>query len=390
MKPPFFGCRFEAGGYSRCNSCSLNSIDFQKVSAGALKLHLPPLAGGSYLAFFEVSSLKSRHPISKNKNPQNKKLAANSPISVSSSPSNHRPVLLAELTELLKPFVDRSINYLDLTAGGGGHAAAVAKAISSVNMTLVDRDPAACLALRSRWPNPDVTIHNGWSADLLQTRPPLRGQVDFLLADLGWSLDQVLDSQRGFSFGRDGRLDMRYDQSLGQPLVERLDQVSQTELERYLREYGQEPKARMLATAIKQHQPQTTLELAELVVNVKGSSRQRRRIHPATRVFQALRMWVNDEIRQLEILLREAPDWLSPGGIAGVISFHSVEDRLVKQAWAELSQPGYDCRFHLLSTKPISPSPDEIAINPAARSAKLRLLVRNSDTKNKQNQKQKG
>lgn len=295
--------------------------------------------------------------------------------------SSHQPVLLAELTDLLKPLEGRSINYLDLTAGSGGHAAAVVRAIGSVNLTLVDRDPAACSALRSRWPDPGVDIHHEWSADFLRTRPPLRGQVDFLLADLGWSLDQVMDAQRGFSFSRDGRLDMRYDPSLGQPLAERLDQVSQTELERYLRDYGQEPKARALAAAIKQLRPQTTLELVRLIAAVKGNGRHRRRIHPATQVFQALRMWVNDEIHQLEVLLREAPDWLRPGGIAGVISFHSVEDRLVKQAWAERSQPGYDCHFHRLTAKPISPSPAEIASNPAARSAKLRLLVRNSDTK---------
>ena len=284
---------------------------------------------------------------------------------------------------MLTPFKGRSINYLDLTAGSGGHAAAVVRAIGSANLTLVDRDPAACQALRSRWPDPEVEIHHSWSADLLRTRPPLRGQVDFLLADLGWSLDQVMDAQRGFSFSRDGRLDMRYDPSLGQPLAERLDQVSLTDLERYLRDYGQEPKARALAAAIKQLQPQTTSELVRLIAAVKGNSRHRRRIHPATQVFQALRMWVNEEIQQLEVLLREAPDWLRPGGMIGVISFHSVEDRLVKQAWAERSQPGYDCHFHLLTRKPISPLASEIATNPAARSAKLRVLVRNSDTKTK-------
>lgn len=284
---------------------------------------------------------------------------------------------------MLKPLEGRSINYLDLTAGSGGHAAAVVRAIGSANLTLVDRDPAACLALRSRWPDPEVEIHHSWSADFLRTRPPLRGQVDFLLADLGWSMDQVMDAGRGFSFSRDGRLDMRYDPSLGQPLAVRLDQVRQTELEHYLRDYGQEPKARALAAAIKQLRPQTTLELVRLIAAVKGNGRHRRRIHPATQVFQALRMWVNDEIHQLEVLLREAPEWLRPGGMVGIISFHSVEDRLVKQAWAELSQPGYDCRFRLLTRKPISPSASEIASNPASRSAKLRVLVRNSDTKTK-------
>ena len=284
---------------------------------------------------------------------------------------------------MLAPLKDRSINYLDLTAGSGGHAAAVVRAIGSAKLTLLDRDPAACQALRLRWPDPEVEIHHSWSADFLKTRPPLRGQVDFLLADLGWSLDQVMDAQRGFSFSRDGRLDMRYDPSLGQPLAERLEQVSQTDLEHYLRDYGQEPRARALAAAIKQLQPQTTLELVRLIVAVKGNSRQRRRIHPATQAFQALRMWVNDEIQQLEVMLREAPEWLRPGGMIGVISFHSVEDRLVKQAWAERSQPGYDCHFRLLTRKPISPSASEIATNPAARSAKLRVLVRNSDTKTK-------
>ena len=274
------------------------------------------------------------------------------------------------------------MNYLDLTAGSGGHAAAVVRAIGSVNlMTLVDRDPAACRALRVRWPDPEVEVIHDWLGDFLQSRRPLRGQVDFLLADLGWSRDQVMDAQRGFSFNRDGRLDMRYDPSVGLSLAEHLDRVGPTELEHYLRDYGQEPKARALAVAIKQLRPQTTLELVRIIATVKGSGRRRRRIHPATQAFQALRMWVNDEIHQLEVLLREGPDWLGPEGIIGVISFHSVEDRLVKQAWAELSQPGYDCRFSLLTPKPIRPSATEIATNPAARSAKLRLLVRNRDTK---------
>ena len=310
---------------------------------------------------------------------QNTKLAANSLISAPPSDSSHQPVLVTELTELLAPSGGRSFNYLDLTAGSGGHAAAVVRAIGSAKLTLVDRDPAACQALRVRWPSPEVEIYHSWSGDFLKSRRPLRGQVDFLLADLGWSRDQVMDAQRGFSFSRNGRLDMRYDPGLGQPLAERLDRVSQTELEHYLRDYGQEPKARALAVAIKRLRPQTTLELVRLIAAVKGS-RHRRQIHPATQVFQALRMWVNNEIHQLEILLREAPEWLCPGGIIGVISFHSVEDRLVKQAWAERSQPGYDCRFRRLTAKPICPSPDEIAINPSARSAKLRLLVRNRDT----------
>lgn len=288
-------------------------------------------------------------------------------------------MLVSELTELLAAFEGQSINYLDLTAGSGGHAAAVVRAIGSVKLALVDRDPAACQALRKRWPSPEVDIYHSWSGDFLKSPHPLKGQVDFLLADLGWSRDQVMDAERGFSFSRDGRLDMRYDPGLGRPLAERLDQVSSAELEHYLRDYGQEPKARALAAAIKRLRPQTTLELVKLIAAVKGS-RHRRRLHPATQVFQALRMWVNDEIHQLEILLREGPEWLCPGGIIGVISFHSVEDRLVKQAWAEKSQPGYDCRFHLLTAKPIRPRPAEIANNPAARSAKLRLLARNRDT----------
>ncbi len=291
-------------------------------------------------------------------------------------------MLVTELTELLAPFQGRSINYLDLTAGSGGHAAAVVRAIGSVNlMTLVDRDPAACRALRVRWPDPEVEVIHDWLGGFLQSHRPLRGQVDFLLADLGWSRDQVMDAQRGFSFNRDGRLDMRYDPGVGLSLAEHLDRVGLTELEHYLRDYGQEPKARALAVAIQQLRPQTTLELVRVIATVKGSDRRRRRIHPATQAFQALRMWVNDEIHQLEVLLREGPDWLAPGGIIGVISFHSVEDRLVKQAWAEYSQPGYDCRFSLLASKPIRPSATEIATNPAARSAKLRLLVRNRDTK---------
>lgn len=286
--------------------------------------------------------------------------------------NEHIPVLLRPVLDYLDP--KEGDSYLDLTAGYGGHAAAVLERTNNPKeATLVDRDANAIAALALLGRQGVRLIHK----DFLSATQALvaeGGQFELILADLGISSPHVDNAARGFAFSADGPLDMRMDQSQTLTAATVVNTYSVDELQRIIKVYGEEPRARRIAQAIAEARPlQTTQELAEVVRSVmpKGS-----KTHPATRTFQALRIAVNDE---LELLKAALPLWvqlLKPGGRLGVISFHSLEDRIVKQVFSELAGDRYDTPLLLLTKHPVTADEQELVFNPRARSAKLRAVVK--------------
>jgi 16S rRNA (cytosine1402-N4)-methyltransferase len=282
----------------------------------------------------------------------------------------HIPVLLEQVLTYLDPKAGES--YLDLTGGYGGHASAVLERTGKPgSATLVDRDQNAIAELEKRFAGQGVSLMR---ADFLSASEQLKAagkQFDMILADLGVSSPHLNQASRGFSIKADGPLDMRMDQSQSLTAEVMVNTYKADELADILKRYGEEPKARQIAALIVGNRPlKTTSELANTVAKAwPGYSK----VHPATRTFQALRIAVNDE---LELLRKSLPIWildlLAPGGRIVVISFHSLEDRLVKQALAEYSGDRYDAPLRLLTKKPATGSDDELVSNPRARSAKLR------------------
>lgn len=287
----------------------------------------------------------------------------------------HLPVLLKQVLEYLDPKAGES--YLDLTGGYGGHASAVLERTKSPNGTvLVDRDHHAIAELEKRFATEQgIEFIN---ADFYAASEQLRKQgrtFDLILADLGVSSPHLNQASRGFSIKADGPLDMRMDQSQSLTAEQVVNTYDAGELADILKRYGEEPKAKQIASLIVNNRPiHTTLELASIVAKAwPGHSK----VHPATRTFQALRIAVNDE---LELLRKSLPIWmdelLAPGGRIAVISFHSLEDRIVKQALAEKAGDRYDAALRLLTKKPVVGDKDELVSNPRARSAKLRAAVK--------------
>ncbi|MCA9348643.1 16S rRNA (cytosine(1402)-N(4))-methyltransferase RsmH [Candidatus Saccharibacteria bacterium] len=283
--------------------------------------------------------------------------------------NNHIPVLLNEVVEYLKPKAGE--RYLDLTAGYGGHASAIiARTAAPDQATLVDRDMNAVQALNQKLPKSKIVQAN--AAEYLTDS--LDVAYDIILADIGVSSPHIDVASRGFSFMTEGPLDMRMDQSQQLTAETVVNAFSEVELADILYTYGDEKFSRRIAHEIIKNRPlYKTTELAGIIRGCLGT---RKSAHPEARSFQALRVFVNDEIRQLEVILAQAPFRLNPGGRLGIISFHSLEDRLIKQKFSELGQNTYDSQYRLLTKKPISPSNIEIVSNPRARSAKLRVLQR--------------
>jgi len=280
--------------------------------------------------------------------------------------------LLDEVLRYLDPQAGES--YLDLTAGYGGHAAAILERTGSLTTaTLIDRDQNAVRVLRQEFPS-SVDIRQ--QAFLTASRELLAAgrQFELILADLGVSSPHLNEGKRGFAINLDGPLDMRMDESQALSAEVIVNSYSQADLADILKRYGEEPKAKRIAALIVANRPFTsTSQLAKLVARAwPGHSR----VHPATRTFQALRVAVNDELGQLE---QSLPLWfqlLAPGGRLAVISFHSLEDRLVKQALREVAGERYDAELRLLTKRPATASPHEIVFNPRARSAKLRAAAK--------------
>ncbi|MEB2313287.1 MAG: 16S rRNA (cytosine(1402)-N(4))-methyltransferase RsmH [Sorangiineae bacterium] len=283
----------------------------------------------------------------------------------------HTTVLLAEVSRALAP-EDGGV-YLDVTAGGGGHSAALLEASAGARVIACDRDPAAVAAARARLA-PFGSRARVERVDFAGVEARLAelgvGPVSGLVADLGVSSHQLADAERGMSFRVTGPLDMRMDPDSGETALELIVRLTQDELANVLFELGEERRSRRVARCIKQAleagELTTTSDLRRAVVRAVGPRRVGG-IDPATRTFQALRIAVNGELDQLRTLLAMAARVLRPGGVAAIISFHSLEDRIVKRTFRESEH------WEPVTKKPVVASEAEQAENPRSRSAKLRV-----------------
>ena len=289
-------------------------------------------------------------------------------------PALHVPVLLEATLGLLKPIQGES--YLDLTAGYGGHASAVLERTENfADSCLVDRDEYAVSRLEGFSQKGTRLMSTDFLSAARQLVEEGR-QFDIVLADLGVSSPQLDQSERGFSFADDGPLDMRMDRRQEATAESIVNTYTADKLTGVIVRYGEEPRgfASRIASAIIAARPlSSTRQLAELVkAEYRGPWK---RIHPATRTFQALRIEVNQELQQVELLLPLIPRLLKPGGRVGIISFHSLEDRLVKRYFADQAQAGYEAELTILTKKPLDGATYDVH-NPRARSAKLRAAVK--------------
>jgi len=295
-------------------------------------------------------------------------------MSVKEHPPQHVPVLLDATLATLCPM--KGENYLDLTAGYGGHARAfLAKTKNFTDSILVDRDDFAIRNLAD-FSNKGVRLLHTDFVSAAKTLIQEEKQFSIVLVDLGVSSPQLDESERGFSFTHNGPLDMRMDRRQTFTARTLVNKASKDELAKIIVKYGEEPlgAARRIATAIVTHKPiETTGELAEIVKQAHVGKWQK--THPATRTFQALRIAVNEELRQVEELLPLIPRLLKPGGRVGIISFHSLEDRLVKQYFAEQNDAGYEAELATVTKKPLSGDMYDVH-NPRSRSSKLRVAVK--------------
>ena len=286
----------------------------------------------------------------------------------------HVPVMLDEVVRWLDPRPGAVI--VDGTVGGGGHTRAMAERMGpDGRIVALDRDPAAVAMAERNLAGLPVELVEADFRDLPEVLEQLAvTAVDGVLLDLGVSSDQLADSTRGFSFAAEGPLDLRFDPTRGEPAYRLISRLSAEHLAQLIRRYGEERHSRRIARAIVRRRREKPIErasdLAELVRRSVPRSRGRRQIDPATRTFQALRIAVNDELKSLEIALRRMPDCIRPGGRLAVISFHSLEDRRVKEAFRD------DERYEVLTPKPVRPSPEEVDRNSRASSAKLRVAGR--------------
>lgn len=286
----------------------------------------------------------------------------------------HIPVLLDEVVQWLEPEPGKVI--VDGTLGAGGHSRAFAERVAPGGRVIsLDRDPAAVEAAESIFAGLPIDCICENYSNLPEVLSDFGiDQVDGILLDLGLSSDQLADDERGFSFTADGPLDMRYNPLAGEPAWRMISRMSAEHLGKLIKEYGEERFARRIGRRIVEARSKkpirTSQELAEIVRRAVPRSRDEH-IDPATRTFQALRIAVNKELDALDTALRRLPGRLKEGGRMAVISFHSLEDRRVKQAFRD------DPRLDVLTRKPISGTEEEVARNPRARSAKLRVAVRN-------------
>jgi 16S rRNA (cytosine1402-N4)-methyltransferase len=293
--------------------------------------------------------------------------------------SVHQPVLLAEIASWLEIIERPWAILLDATAGGGGHLVAMARRIGAGGQIVgLDRDPKmlalAAEAVRDAGLSESVTLVQSPYSEMRSVLGELEIKtVDAIILDLGLSSDQLVWEDRGFSFASDGPLDMRFDSNEAVPsAAELVNQLSEAELAKIFFEFGEERFSRRIARRIvevrKKEPIRTTSQLAGIVRRAIPGHARAGLINPATRVFQALRIAVNDELGQLDTALLAIPGLLAPGGRAAIISFHSLEDRRVK--WAFKSHP----ELKVLTKKPVMATPQEAASNPRSRSAKLRVV----------------
>jgi len=290
------------------------------------------------------------------------------------SSAYHQPVLQEKVIELLAPLQNGI--YVDATVGLGGHSGEIIKMIGAGGRLVgIDRDEEALKEAGERLADNRVILRKGSFADMesLLFNENI-SEVDGILFDLGVSMMQLKDLERGFSFASDKRLDMRMDKEQRLSAWEMVNRYPERELERVMREFGEERLSRKIAKAIAWQRDKkainTCSELSAIVESVYGG---RGRVHPATKTFQALRIAVNSEIEQLQAGLQAGLRLLKKGGRLCVIAYHSLEDRIVKRFIAEHSKSG---QLRILTKKPISASPEERRGNPSSRSAKLRAAER--------------
>ena len=290
----------------------------------------------------------------------------------------HVPVLLREAIEFLN--VQPDGYYIDTTLGAGGHAEEILRRLDKGKLLGIDRDPAALAFARERlkkfgekliiMPGNFAQISNLEAASAV---PP----ADGLLADLGMSTMQLEDASRGFSFSVPGPLDMKMGPGSGPNAGDLVNELSEQELADVIFKLGEERHSRRVARAIVKGRPyRLTTELAQVVTRAIPSRTALRHLHPAPRTFQALRMAVNQELECLESLLAQVLGVLKPGGRVVIVSFHSLEDRLVKRAFKAWQQAG---QAKILTRRVVRPSEEEIAANPRARSGKLRAAEKCSE-----------
>ena len=283
----------------------------------------------------------------------------------------HIPVLSAEVLQWLDPRPGQIV--VDGTLGGGGHTRLLAERLAGGFVLALDRDPAAIAAAEQNLAGLPIKIAQANFCDLPTVLDELRiDTVDGVLLDLGLSSDQLADESRGFSFDSAGALDLRFNADEGEPAWRLLARLPERELADLIFQLGEERLSRRIARRIveqrSEHPIKTAADLARLVRRCVPRSADK--LDPATRTFQALRIAVNRELGSLELALLRIPDRLKVGGRLAVISFHSLEDRRVKEAFRS------DERLEALTKKPIRPSEEEIRRNPRSRSAKLRVAQR--------------
>jgi 16S rRNA (cytosine1402-N4)-methyltransferase len=292
--------------------------------------------------------------------------------------ASHVPVLLKEAIDFLA--VRRGGTYVDATVGLGGHSYEIAKRLGAPGHLIgLDKDPAALEIAGKRlapqgadWP--EITLLHRSFAEIAKGEQA--ATVDGILADIGVSSLQIDNAARGFSFQAEGPLDMRMDPHSERTAEQVVNHLDERQLADVIYEFGEERRSRRIARAICRSRPiRSTAHLADVIsAAARPMNQAERRIHPATRTFQALRIFVNRELDDLKALLAAAPQILKPGGRIIVISFHSLEDRIVKDAFRDGAMK--DMYYRILTKKPVMASEDESDRNPRARSAKLRAAER--------------
>ncbi len=299
--------------------------------------------------------------------------------------SFHIPVLTEEVIDLL--LVEKSGTFLDVTSGFGGHSAAILEELNGGSLIATDQDPEAIRFLKSKFKTEErISIHQARFSELHKLFSA--NDFDGILADIGVSSYQLDTAERGFSFMKDGPLDMRMNQNIGEDASSWLNNAPEQEISNIIWKYGEEKKAKRIAKAIvearKSFKIRTTKELAEIILE-ETPRRFNDKKHPATKTFQAIRIFINNELEELDLLLDFISKHLKIGGRTCIISFHSLEDRMVKRFFrdhsrrdpklSKLPNLADDSSFKLV-TKAIKPSENEMNINPRSRSATLRVIER--------------
>jgi len=281
----------------------------------------------------------------------------------------HKPVLLEEALDFLK--VEKGKRFIDATVGEGGHAVAISQRGGIV--LGIDQDPEILKQAKSRLGNKAVLVQGNFREIERIARENRFTEVDGILLDLGISSWHLKESGRGFSFQKDEPLDMRADPNLTVTAADLLNGLTKNELKELFQKYGEEERAPQLAAAVVRARSLKPFRTTADLVGVAEKVIRRDRIHPATKIFQALRIAVNDEVENLRSVLPRAFEVLGAGGRLVVVSFHSLEDREVKRFFQQMEEQG---RGVVLTKKPQTPTTAELAQNPQSRSAKLRAIGR--------------